>query len=70
MLKFNDGKTEVLLIHSKYMHLEPFPPQKICNDLVLSACNLDIFFYESLTMEKQVIVVSVWFLSSQKYSKI
>ncbi len=49
---------ELLLIQSKYMHLEPFPPLKICNDLVhtgksLSARNLGIFFM-SLAMEKQV----------------
>ncbi len=55
MLMFNGGKTEVLLIHSKYMHLEPFPPLKICNDLVhtsLSARNLGVCFDECLTMEK------------------
>ncbi len=34
VLMFNGGKTEVLFIHSKYMHLEPFPPLMICNDLV------------------------------------
>ncbi len=58
---FNGRKTEVLFIHSKHMHLEPFPPLKICNDLVntsLSACNLGLFFYECLIMEKQVSAVS------------
>ncbi len=48
-------------IHSKYMNLEPFPPLKICNDLVhtsLSVHNLGIFFDECLTMEKQVSAVS------------
>ncbi len=61
MPTFNGGKTEVLLIHSKYMYLEQFPPQKICNDLVhtgLSARNLGIFLDECLTMEKQISAVS------------
>ncbi len=60
MLMFNGGKTEVLLVHSKYMHLEQFPPLLIWNDLVhtnLSAHNLDIFCYVCLTMEKHVSVV-------------
>ncbi len=51
MLMFNGGKTEVLLIHSKCMNLEPFPPLKICNDLVhisLSARNFGIFFMNAL----------------------
>ncbi len=51
MLMFNGGKTDVLLMHYKYMHLEPFPPLNICNDLVhtsLSACNLGILFMNVL----------------------
>ncbi len=56
MLMFNGGKTGLLLIHSKYMNLEPFPPLKMCNDLVhtiLSVRNHGIFFDE-----KQVSAVS------------
>ncbi len=53
----------MLLIHSKYMHLEPFPPLNICNDLVqvhtsLSAAHNLGVFYEYLTMKKQVSAVS------------
>ncbi len=61
MLMFNGGKTGLLLIHSKCVHLEPFPPLKICYDLIhisLSARNLGVFFYECLTTEQQVSAVS------------
>ncbi len=74
MLMFNGGKTDVLLMHYKYMHLQLFPPLKICNDVVntsLSAHNLGVLFYECLRVEKTGIwCFTVWFLSSQKYSKI
>ncbi len=33
MLKFNGGKTGLLFMHSKYLHLQLFPSLKICNDL-------------------------------------
>ncbi len=55
----NGGKTEVLLKQSKCMHLEAFPPLKICNDLVhssLSARNLGIFFDECLSMENMYLL--------------
>ena len=61
MLMFNGGKTEVLFIHSRYMHLDPFPPLRIGNDLVqisLSAHNLGVLFDECMTMEKQVAAVT------------
>ncbi len=60
---FNGGNTEVLLIHFKYMNLEPFPTLKICNDFdhtSLSARNLGVFWDECVTMEKQVSAVPQW----------